>query len=115
MINGPPCHILAILQYLSHSLMLLSLKVDTDYFLPYTSYVRKVLACVRLWGGPIHLDMQISAWYIQEYDLCLQQARTDLVSRHRRIANVISLELRFPEVEEDILLISFIMQSRLLR
>lgn len=101
-INGPPRHLMALLQCLSPASPALTLKMGCDRTMTYPQYVHTVLRSVGLCGPYVHLEIRLPPCY----DLVLDWK--EMESLHTiTLPEVVSLEISFPPLSERDLLVCF--------
>jgi hypothetical protein len=100
-IEGPPCHLQAILKCLSHAQSALTVKVASDFGMSYLQYVRAVLDLVSLCGPHTNLNIHLSR-YRDDNELTLRQLKP---LRNIKLPEVASLTIYFPSMSEKSLLV----------
>ena len=102
--EGPPCHLRALLKCLSHVLDALTIKAGLDSRMTYMQYVRNVLRSVSLCGPHVHLEIHLPARYVAAHNVKLDQVEMKSLAVIA-LPEITSLEISFPSVSERVLLV----------
>lgn len=70
-IDGPPCHLLALLRRLSLTPAALTIKMGPDLALTYAQYVCAVLCSMSLCGPQVRLEIRLSSCYDLDHNMML--------------------------------------------
>lgn len=101
-IDGPPCHLRALLKCLASASATLTLKMDYDRAMTYPQYVRAILCSVSLCRSQVCVEIHLPSCY----DLVLDQRTMESFSTIT-LPEVVSLEITFPSMSERRLLVCF--------
>jgi hypothetical protein len=101
-IEGPPCHLLALLRCLSPTSAKLSIKIGSDWAMTYLEYVRAVFRLVRLCRPGIHLEIRLPSHYNPVFHQKAMESQKD-----NSLPEVASLDIAFPPMNRRHLLVCF--------
>jgi len=104
--EGPPCHLQALLRCLKCVPDALAIKVGLDSRMAYSQYIYGVLGSVSLCGPHVHLEIHLSACYALDYNLELNQSEIKTLSIIT-LLEVVSLDISFPSMSARCLLVCF--------
>jgi hypothetical protein len=102
-IEGPPCHLRALLRCLSPAPVALTIKMGCDLAMTYKQYVRNAFRSVSLCGPRVHLEIRLTSYYDRDY-MVLEQSEIKSL-RTITLPEVASLEIAFPSMSEGRLLV----------
>jgi hypothetical protein len=102
--DGPPCHLHALLRCLSHVPDALTIKAGLDSRMTYVQYVRNVLGSLRLCRSHVHLEIHLPARYVLDHNVKLNQVEMKSLTAIA-LPEIASLEISFPSMSERLLLV----------
>jgi hypothetical protein len=102
--EGPPCHLQALLSCFSRVPDALTIKAGQDSRMTYMQYVRGVLRSVNLCGPHVHLEIHFPARYVLNDNVELNQSEMKSLTAIT-LPEVASLEISFPPISEGVLLV----------
>jgi hypothetical protein len=102
--EGPPCHLRALLRCLSHVPDALTIKAGLDSRMTYVQYVRSVLGSVSLCRSHVHLEIYLPARYVLDPNVKLDQVEMKSLAAIT-LPEIVSLEITFPSMSERVLLV----------
>jgi hypothetical protein len=100
-IDGPPCHVQAVLMCLSHVPDALTITMESDLEMTYTQYVRTVINSVIMSGPHSHLEIHLPTRYFLNHNLELTPKSFSTLGS----PEVASLMIFFPSISKTLLLV----------
>jgi hypothetical protein len=101
-IEGPPCHLRALLRCLLPTSPKLKIKIGCDSAMTYPEYIQAVLRSVRLCRPGVYLEIRLPSHYDPVFHQKAMQS-----PRNTSLPEVASLEIAFPPMSEGHLLVFF--------
>jgi hypothetical protein len=102
-IEGPPCHLQAVLKCLSCVADGVTIKIESSLEMTYSQYVRAILVSVGLCGPHVNVKIRLSR-YVLDHDNKLTSHQVKSLS-NIKLPEVASLEINFPSMSERSLLV----------